>query len=440
MTQLHSKDALPPIETRNFLPPVSPWVALGSWSIVLAMGGAIAAAFSIDYRTTVRAPAVIRPAGDARLVQAAVAGTVQTVSVEENAIVKQGEAIASLKTDQLDVQAAQLAANLAQGEQRLARIDAQIVAADSQIAAESDRAERSVAALTAEYEQSRRHNQTQRISAQAAVEEARAQIALLQQEVNRYQQLVASGAISQLQLLEKQSALAAAEARVTGLKASLNPSEASIEAAQARIAQAKANGAATLAQLQQSKQSLIQQKLELQTQLRTVQKDKEQVALELQNAVVRSPISGTLYELALRNPGQVVGAGDTLAKVIPDGASITIQASVPSEEINKVEQGLPVQVKVSACPFTEFGTVRGIVSEISPDAISANRTSQPSNGVAPTASFYSVTIETDTPVLESANRQTCRLQPGTEGQATIVSKEEKIIDFVRRKIGYFTSL
>ena len=436
-----SKDSLTLINTQEFLPPVSRWVTFGSWFIVAALGSAIAASFAVQYRTTVKADAVVRPAGEPRLVQSAVTGAVVAIPVANNQPVKKGEVIAQLDISQLETRAVQLLANLEQGKNRLAQVQAQLASVEQQILAEKAQAERAIAAAAAEFEQARRTVQTEGLSAQASVQEVQAQITLAAREAESFSQLVESGAVSRLQLAEKQAALASAEARLAGLEASLNPSTGSVQAAQARVSQARAQGVSTVARLQQSQQQLVQQGLEIQEQLQRTEQELAQVTLEVDNATVRSPINGVLHELSLRNTGQVINPGETVAKVIPAEAPIQIKAMVPAGEINKVSVGLSAQMRVSACPFSEFGTVSGEVRAISPDTVTpASAASDNSVPTGAANAFYQVTIEADTPVLKSASSQRlCELQPGTEGRVTIISKEETVMTFLKRKAGLLTN-
>jgi HlyD family type I secretion membrane fusion protein len=446
-----TNQSLDAINTNEFLPTVNWWVTAGSWFMVMVLIGAAIAASLVTYRTTVKVPAILRPAGDARLVQAATTGRVVEIKGANNKAVKQGEVIAKLDTASLEAQAIQLLANLDQGKSKLQQINAQMITADQQIAAEAAQAQRSIAASAADYDQIQRTQQNQTVSAQAAVEEAQAQINLAASEVDSYRQLVESGAVSRLQLAEKQAALETAQARMVGLQAALNPSSGDVQAAQQRIAQAQAGGAATLARLQQSKQQLAQQALEIQEQLQKTEQEIAQVNLSLQNSTVRSPVDGTLHELSLRNTGQVINPGETIATVIPAQASIEIRAMVPAQEINKVDVGMKTQMRLSACPFSEFGTVPGEVKAISPDMVSQQSMGGSSSdgkdsgggGGAPRGrgAFYSVLIVTDVATLpSSAGNPPCPLQPGTEGEVTIISREETVITFLRRKASLTTKL
>lgn len=442
-----ANDALEPIKTNEFLPPVSRWVTAGSWFIVLALGSAITASFLVEYRTTVKATATIRPAGEPRLVQAATTGRVVDIQASSNTAVKKGEAIARLDTTSLEARAVQLLANLDQGQSKLQQINAQMAAVDRQMAAEAAQAQRSVAASAADFNQVRRAQQTQAITAEAAVQEAQAQVELATREVESFSQLVESGAVSRLQLSEKKAALASAQARIIGLQAALDPSAGDVQAARERIAQAQASGVATLARLQQSKQQLVQQGLEIQEQLQNTEQEIAQVNLSLRNSVVRSPITGTLHELNLRNTGQMVNPGETIAKVIPTlqndrNSALEIKALIPAQQINKVDIGHPAQMRVSACPYSEYGTLKSEVKAISPDTmtlLSSNNASSASSPSTPLTPLYSVTLSATTSTLYSPTTgQSCDLQPGTEGRLTIISSEETLITFLRRKAGLLT--
>lgn len=435
-------NALTPINTNEYLPPTRRWVSFGSWFIVFVLGSAIAASFTVKYRTTVKVLGIIRPVGETRLVQTVATGAIVEIAVQNNTPIQKGDVIARIDTATLESRAVQLSANVEQSNSKQQQIQAQLLAIDQQIIAERDQAQRSVLVLTADAETAQRTKRDQSIAAQAAVQEAQTQIDLAAREVNSYSQLSDSGAVSQLQLSEKQAALETAQARMASVQASLNPSGGSVQAAQQRIAQAQATGASTLARLQQSKQQLIQEGIDIEKQLNTIEQERAQVNLELQNATVRSPITGTLHELRLRNTGQVVSSGETIATVIPTNTPIEIRAMVPAASINKVDIGLPTQMRISACPFSEFGTAAAQVKSISPDTVSQRAApATPGEEAGPPGAFYSVIIAVEqSALISNSTQRQCALQPGTEGQVTIIAREETIITFLRRKAGLISKL
>ena len=135
----------------------------------------------------------------------------------------------------------------------------------------------------------------------------------------------------------------------------------------------------------------------------------------------------------MRNPGQTVAKGAEIAQIAPLEPSLVIQALVPAQEIDKVEIDRPVQIKVSACPYPDYGTLKGVVKDIAPDSIAPQANSASSNSSTNLeASFYQVAIEPETLALGKGKNQ-CGLQLGMEGQADIIAKEETVLQFLLRK-------
>lgn len=436
MLQDRTPDTLAPIDTYDFLPPVNRWVRLGSCFIVFAITSAVIASFSVKYRTTVKAAAIIRPAGNSRLVQSSLSGTIVDIAVQNNTVVQKGALIAKLDTTSLEARATELLANLEQGQNKLAQIQAQLQLIDQQALAESTQAQYNVAASVADYQQIRRTTQEQSISAQSALQAAQARVNLAQREIESFASLVDSGAVARLQLAEKQTELANAEAELRRAQAELNPSLGSVQAAQARIAQAEVSNAVNLSRLQQSKQQLIRESIAVQDQLQATERELAQINVDFKNSEVRSPITGVLHELNLRNQGQVISTGETLATIIPSNDTFAIRAMVPANQINKVNIGFQSKMRVSACPFSEFGTLKGKVVAVSPDTVTQAASEGSQKEASAKKAFYSVTIDAQVSSLASSTRRTvCTLQPGQEGLVTIISREETIFNFLLRKAG-----
>jgi multidrug efflux pump subunit AcrA (membrane-fusion protein) len=99
-------DSLPLIQTSDFLPPLGRWTLLGGLVIVTAVGLSIPVAAVTKYKETVKAQAVVRPAGELRLVQAASDGKVMQIMVAENQVVKTGDAIAIIDDSKLQTKKA----------------------------------------------------------------------------------------------------------------------------------------------------------------------------------------------------------------------------------------------------------------------------------------------------------------------------------------------
>ncbi|MBD1838701.1 HlyD family efflux transporter periplasmic adaptor subunit [Coleofasciculus sp. FACHB-64] len=429
-------DFLRPVSSDEFLPPISRWTTLGGLFLVGTFGVAAMLAAYTQYNITVKAAAVVRPIGELRIVQAATEGTIKSISVKENQVVKQGDAIAILDNSQLQTKKSQLQGNIQNNQLQLSQIAAQISALDSQQKAEWNLMNRNIAVSQADLGRNQRDYQEKQIITKAEVQEAQASVDLARAQMNQYQQLANTGAIAQLQIKEKEEAFKAAQARLQRAKAMLNPSAAPVVIANERIAQERATGESTLATLNKERKTLIQRQIEIQNQLNSDTRELKQIGMELQKSVIRAPASGTILKLELRNASQVVRAAEPIAQIAPSNTPLIVKARVAAQDIGKVAVGQKVQMRVSAYPYPDYGTLSGKVSAIAPDAIAPENNNANAPAVPPS---YEVTIQPEKTNLLKGDRP-YPIQPGMEIAAEIISREETVLTFILRKARLLTDL
>ena len=494
MLEHSQSDFLPQVQINEFLPPISRWLNLGGLIIVAIVGLAIPLASVTKYKVTVRAQASVRPAGELRLVQATTEGAIMHILVEENQLVSKGDVIANVDDSRLQTQKSQLQNNIGQARLQIVQINAQISALNSQILAETDRIKRAVASAEAELDRRQREYQDKLITTVADVEEAEANLRRAQEELqearaqlksaqanlrsieaalnaarskrNRYQPIAELGALSQDQFEEAkldverqqqaveaqqatvesqeqiveglQQGVKAAAARLKRAQAALNPSSAEVTIARSRIAQEQASGQVTLATLNKEKEALLQQRIEINKQLERDIRELQQVEIDLAKTTITATANGIISRLSLRNPGQTVRSGEEIAQIVPSNAALEVKAAVLPGDIGKVEKGQKVQMRVSACPYPDYGTLPGVVSQISEDTIKPQRndgtaniftaSGQQGNAVG---AFYEVTIKPERLALDRGERQ-CAIQLGMDGRADIITKEETLLQFLLR--------
>ncbi len=439
---------LPTLQTEDFLPPLGQWVKFGGLLILGTVAAAVAVSAVAPYHVIVKAPAVIRPVGELRLVQAATPGTVTQIQVSENQTVRQGDVIAKIDDSQLQTKAAQLQNSIRQAQLQILQSQAQVQAVQSQITAEADRRSRAVASSEAERSQRLRDYQDQQVisttdvaAAGASLRAAQSALTAAQVRLQRYRPIAAAGALDLDRLEEAALAaqqqvqeVAAAQAKLEQAKAALNPTQAAITGASERIAQERATGEATLASLNKERQALIQQQIQLQNQMELDRQDLSQVQLDLNKTTVTAPVSGTIAKLTLRNAGQTVQPGQEIAQIVPSQTQLTIKAFVPAQDISKVNVGRKALLRISACPYPDYGTLSGTVKTIAPDA-----TTPQSRSEAPALPYYEVTLEPERSVLSQANRR-CQVQVGMEGQIDIISREDTVLRSMLRKARLISDL
>ncbi|BAY62832.1 secretion protein HlyD [Calothrix brevissima NIES-22] len=427
----------------EFLPPLGIWTKLSGLFMLAGFGSAVALASIAEYNVVVKAPAIVRPAGEIRLVQAAMEGTVKQITVQENQVVRQGDAIAILEDSQLQTKASQLRSSIQQNQLQLAQIAAGLGALDTKINAETTAMQRSITSAQAEFSRNQREFENLQVSTETEVKEAKAALSLAQDELNRYLNLGETGAVTKLQIKEKESATQTAQARLERATSQLNPSRATVALAQEKIALAQAQGKSALASLHQEREGLIQQQLTIKSQIDKDQKDLNQLEIDREKAIVRSPLSGTILKLELRNPGQVVHPGNTIAQITPNQNSLLIKARVAASDVANVKICKASQIKncqegkvflrISAYPYTDYSTLTGAVTAIAPDAI----TSQGVNSANDIAPYYEVIITPEKLYLERNNQQ-YPIQAGMEVSAEIVAHKETVLTFILRKARLLT--
>ncbi len=492
-----SVENLPVVKSEEFLPRISRWTSLGGLLMMATVTASIVLASVTKYRVTVNSSGIIRPTGELRLVQSAVEGQVLQILAKENQPVKKGDVIATLDNSEVKTKQDRLEIKIQQVQPQLTQFDTQIQQLDRQILAETERYKRSLAADRSKLILSQRNYQDKQITTTAAVREAEANIKSAQNEWQkaqaqlksvqadlrstqaslqsafakqlRYQKVAKIGAISQDQFEEAKLAfqqqqqkvqaqqgtieaqqqtiaqlqqnVRAAQAKLQSLQANLNPTNAEVAIASENIAQDKAIGESAIAVLNREKETLIQKKSELDRQLTQDNRELQQIMLNLRQGKITATADGIVAKLNLRNSGQVVRLGEEIAQIVPTNNPLAIETTVSPSEIGKIKTGQRVQMQVSACPYPDYGTLGGVVSQISADTIKPQ--SVPEGVVSATAdrsiSAYKVTIKPDGLVLDRGQKK-CTIQLGMEGKTEIIAGEETFLRFLLRKSGLSTNV
>ena len=431
------------IEQQDFLPKINPWLTWGGLILVGTVGAAVTLAATTKYNAVVQGSAIVRPVGGIRIIEAEAGGTIDRVLVTQNQVVKRGEPIAYLDDDRLQSQKSQLEQNIQQNQQQIAEIAKQIDSLDRKRLAEDRLMDRAIASARAEYLH-QQHEHTERAdTATAQLREAKAALALSAEELERYQELVDTGAVAQLLVVQKQQAFQAAKARMEQAEANINPSLGLINIATEKIAQEQAKKDSILAQIEGEAEQLQNRQIEAQKQQQSDRAALEQLELKLNKTTIRAPVDGIVLDLNIRNRSRVVESGETIAKISPSNSSLIVKAAVPAKDISKIsvcqspvisqcDRG-KVKLQVSAYPYPDYGVLNGAVREISADVIT------PDNSVTDTSIFklnsttpyYEVAIVPEQFYFEREQKQ-YPLQAGMAATADIISREETFLTFFLR--------
>lgn len=275
-----------------------------------------------DLTQTVTASGTVNPQ-DTVNVGTQVSGTIQALYVDFNSKVRKGQVLARLDTSQLQAQLAQAQAGVQQ--------------AQAQAAAQSQNANGAQAGIVGA--------QAGVASAQAGVTKAQSALTVAQQTLSRDSALLSHGYISQSQFdADRANAVAA---------------QSAVQSAQAALTQARAQTASTASQAGAAQDTAQA----AQASVAAAQAQVEQDRLDMQRAVITSPVDGTVIARDV-SVGQTVAASlqtPTLFSIAQDMHKMEVDISVGEPDIGNVHPGDRVNFSVLAYPNQTFS---GTVSQV----------------------------------------------------------------------------
>lgn len=345
-------------DPEEFLPSPLPWVRRAAWLLVVGFASTVGFMAVWPYRVVVRGSGQVRPSGETSVIQAPFPARVSAVLAQPNQAVQAGQVLAQLDSTDLT------------GEHQQLRQSRQAMLRQAEAMRAEHRASRNSAALH--------------------IDQAQAALQLAAAELRRFEQLAKSGSVAAMQLDSKQAAYKKAEINLLRARQAFSEEQALTQSAQAQLERQMADQGGEL----------------------------NQTVRDLDKTAIRAPVTGVLFQLNLRNPGQMVAAGEELARIAPSSVSSQVKVIIPSKVITNVEVGQHADLRVSGCPYPDYGTLSAKVVSVAPE-ISVN-------------GGYEVILKPQREQLISA-RNKCALRIGMEVQAAITTKQETVLGFLLRK-------
>ena len=304
-------------------------VLIAAWLILRALSGGAAAprylTAPVDYKTvsaTVEETGTVNPVNEVA-VGTQVSGTVVSLNVDYNSLVRKGQVLATL--DPTSFQAASMQAHGA------------LAQAQSNAAAAASTALQSSASAQAAIANARQ--------AEANVQKAQAAVNLSKVTVSRDKSLLAQGFIAPSQL---DTDVAAARAN----QADLVAAQATAAAAESQVGAASLQHETTMHQAQAAS-----------AQTQSLQGQVQQADYNLSKAVITSPIDGIVVSRGV-SVGQTVAASfqtPTLFVIASTLKDMQIDTSVSEADVGQLRPGASAKITVPAFPNVVF---RGTVSQV----------------------------------------------------------------------------
>lgn len=230
--------------------------------------------------------------------------------------------------------------------------------------------------------------------------------ALLQQEIGVARELVAKGLERRPHLLELERDLADMEGR-------RGDAAAQIAKAKQTIAESEVD----ILSLQNDRQKEVADDLrETQKKLHELQEQAQAAADVLARTDVKAPENGTVTDLRVHTPGGVVAAGEPLLDLVPEADRLVVEAQVRPEDIDRVHEGLPAQVRLLPYKQRRTPPLDATVIYVSADRLVDKHTNE---------AYYSAKLRVDEKELKALGDDV-KMVPGMPTQAMIKTGETTV--------------
>lgn len=238
------------------------------------------------------------------------------------------------------------------------------------------------------------------------------QSALIAKELESLKKLQSAGLVPMSRLMAVQREAANLDGDKGALVANRAASKSKIDEVQLRILQLEEDGRTeALTELRDTDGKIAEIKERL---VATTSK--------VDRTSIKAPITGTIYQMAIHTEGGVIGAGETLMLIVPEGDDLVLQAQVSPNDIAQVQTGQKAQVR-----FPSFNRmtpeIHAEVTQVAADVSRADANSPP---------FYMVRITI--PATEIKKLGDNKLKPGMMAEAFIQTSARSPLSYLLKPL------
>ena len=415
------KEFLPPAVEVLETPP-SPAGRMLVWAVVGLFILTVLWAFIGEIDEVVVARGKVIPIGYTKVLQAEDKGIVKRILVQEGQKVKRGELLMELDRTMSESDLNALKKEIAYYDTNIRRILAELEEKPFVAGAGSQPDSRDFIQQMSLYQSRQSEKRAKLEFYDAQIRQKEDSVRVAESSLVKYQELlkiarereanlkeiVEQGAISRYTYLEYQGKRIELEQNVSMNRSELSAAQAEVSAARQEKAQYQAEW----------NRQLQEELINSRKQFNTLKESERKAELKNKLIEIKSPVDGAVHKLDIHTVGAVVREAQGLMEVVPDGTPMEIEAWMENQDVGFVTPGMPVEVKVDAFNFQKFGTLKGKVREISPDAIEDKERGQ----------LYRVMVSVDEEKLHMDSRD-LQVYPGMAVSAEIKTRKKRIIDF-----------
>ena len=208
-------------------------------------------------------------------------------------------------------------------------------------------------------------------------------------------------------------------ARKEGLKVKLEELESSIKAEEAILKElnilANAGGIQKLQYLQQKNKVS-----ELGFAKKQIEAEIKEINFDENKTLLVSPVKGKVFNLISVSQGFAANQGETLLKIVPIGDT-EAKIFLKNSDIGFVKTNMKANIRVDAYPFTQFGSINGILKSIGDEVIRSNEQNQ--------NSLFPAYVSLEKQYLEK-NNQKYFVRSGQSVSVNLIVRDRRIISLL----------
>jgi HlyD family secretion protein len=350
----------------------------------------------------------LEPNSKVKIVQTPVPGVVDTVMVKEGAAVKAGQVL--LQFDLRDVSNQLASANTI--KRQLLEENATYAAAlgdQTTLAKLTPNQRQRLASQSEELRNKRDEALAQLRRSEVRISGLRQSVATARNIANRYEPLVRSGAVSEVQLLEARN-------KTQELATQLAEEERESIRLQAQLRSTRSGPSADLrGRIEANIRQIAEQDAKIST-----------AKQQLLYGEIRSPATGRIFDLDVRR-GSVAQAGQPLLRVVPDDA-LQAKVYVASNVIGFIHPGQRADLSLDTFPASDYGRIDAVVASVSTDALTPEKQKE-ALGTEAAGLHYPATLTLKRQTLQAGSKRIA-LQPGMSLSADIQLRQRRMLSVV----------
>lgn len=153
----------------------------------------------------------------------------------------------------------------------------------------------------------------------------------------------------------------------------------------------------------------------------------EQILADRQVSYARtnidSPVDGVISRIVINTNGARLRPGEIIMEVLPTGNDFIVEGRVSPADVGMLRKGLKASVKLDAYDYTIYGSLNGVLTYISPDAI----TEKSAKGEE---SYYLINVAISSDNLKIKQSRQIELQAGMTATIEIYAGDKTILQYI----------